>query len=163
MKENTTRYAMAPPFPSLAGAFASHPSNVSFRLPAELAHVRHGDGLSAQTILGLRLTWRTAPSDVRGDPRGSRNASLRKDGTLACSLCLKIIALPAGRTFPESRLSSTVGRPLNEDERSGGQSALSECAARVRRLSEGRGVSGQPRTTEQGRKQCSGRFLDVGA
>jgi hypothetical protein len=68
-------YAMAPSFPSLAGyplcgwVFASHPSNVSFRLPVELEHIRHDGGLSAQTVFAMRLTRRTAPSEVRGDPR----------------------------------------------------------------------------------------------
>jgi hypothetical protein len=105
MNDNSTRYAKTPPFPSVARVpacgwvFASHPSNVSFRLPAELAHVRHDGGLSAQTILGMRLTRRTAPSDVRGAREACRNASLRKDGVMACFLCFKIIALPAGRTF----------------------------------------------------------------
>jgi hypothetical protein len=59
-------YAMAPPFPSLAGAPPLTHSNISFRLPVELAHVRHDDGLSAQTILGMRPMSRTAPSDGEG-------------------------------------------------------------------------------------------------
>ncbi len=125
---------MAPPFPSLAGAPPLTLSNVSFRSPAELTYACLFRHTLEQSSACLRS--RTAPSDVRGDPRGSRNASLRKDVALACILSFIIIALPAGRTFPESRLSSTVGHPLDEDERSGGQAALSECEARVRRLSE---------------------------
>ncbi len=60
--------------------------------------------LTAQTILGMRLTRRTAPSDVRGYPRGFRNASLRKDGTMAGFLWFKIIGIPAGITFPPGTL-----------------------------------------------------------
>ncbi len=136
MKHRPIRYAMAPPFPSLAGAPPLTPSNVSFRSSAELAHVRHDDGLSAQTVLDVRLTWRTAPSDVRGDPRGSRNASLRKDGVMACSFCFKRIALPDGRTFPESRLRS---RLVTHSARTNAPEDNLRCLsaqARVRRLSE---------------------------
>ncbi len=43
------------------------------------------------------------PPTIRGVPRGSRNASLRKGCALACFLCFKIIALPAGRTFRAPR------------------------------------------------------------
>jgi hypothetical protein len=133
MKGKSTRYALAPPFlpsPVLRlSPLLTFPSawlwNSCCLLGAD----------STQTVLAM-LAPRTAPSDVSVYPRGSRNASLRKDGTRACLLYFKIIALPAGRTFPESRLVSTVGHPLEEDERSEGQSALSECEARVRRLSE---------------------------
>jgi hypothetical protein len=46
------------------------------------------------------------------------------------------------KNFSRVATSSTDGHPLDEEERSKGQSALSECRARVRRLSEVRVVSG---------------------
>ena len=52
------------------------------------------------------------------------------------------MTITAGRTFRESRLRARDGYPLDEEERPEGQSALSECTARVRRLSEVRVVSG---------------------
>ena len=55
-------WAWASSFPSLAGASVSHPPKASLRSPVKLAHVRHDGGLSAQTILGVRLPRRTAPS-----------------------------------------------------------------------------------------------------
>jgi hypothetical protein len=103
-------------------------------------HVRHDGGLSAQTILAMRLTRRTGPSDVRGTREACHNASLRKDGVMPCSLSFTIIALPGGRTFPPGtllgrRLVSTVGHRVpacgwDEEERSGRQSALSRVPAR---------------------------------
>ena len=140
--------AMAPPFPSLAGAppltLPTSPSAClrNSRTPAIDSR------LTAQTVLGMRLTWRTAPSDVRGDPRGSRNASLRKDGAMA----LLLIVYSCRKNFSPGTLwvralASAVGYPLDEDERSEGESALSGYPpegwvyeARVRRLSEGRGA-----------------------
>jgi hypothetical protein len=55
---------------------------------------------------------------------------------------LSSLITTAGRTFRESRLRARDGNPLDEEERPEGQSALSECEARVRRLSEVRVVSG---------------------
>jgi hypothetical protein len=126
MKNRSTMYGMAPPFPSLAGAPPLTPSNVSFRSAAELAYAFLSGHTLKQSSPCLRS--RTGPSDVNGDPRGSRNASLRKDCTMA--FYVRCCCIPAGRTFPESRLVSTVGHPLDEDERSEGQSALFRVPAR---------------------------------
>jgi hypothetical protein len=43
-------------------------------LPAELAHACHGGRLSAQTVLGMRLSRRTAPSACK---QGTREAPAR--------------------------------------------------------------------------------------
>jgi hypothetical protein len=58
----------APPFPWLAGAPSLTRSKDSFRLPAELAHACHDGRLTAQTVLGMRPTRRTAPSARKAGP-----------------------------------------------------------------------------------------------
>ena len=134
MKHKTTMYAMAPPFPSLAGALASHPAKVSLHSAAELAYACPS-GIRSNSPRRACARAPFPPTISRG-PRGFRNASLRKDGAMACDLLSSITGIPAGRTFPESRLRARLGTHSTRANGPKGQAALFECAARVRSLSE---------------------------
>ena len=114
-REKPMVYAMAPPFPSLAGAPASHPSQVSLRSLAELTHAccRQQALRSDSPQRALYPAHRSLrPERV---PRGLPQCSLRKDGTMAFNLS----CIPGGRTFPQGTRpkgwvdDSSIGRTFH--------------------------------------------------
>ncbi len=111
------REGVAPTLPSLAGASVSHPPKSSFRSPAELAHVRHGGGLSAQTVLGVRLPWRTAPSVHKAGPR--ETPAILRAG--------KVKPLPLGR---KDLFGANIAETLGTQQRKMSGAAHPCCAAR---------------------------------